>query len=137
MSIRYGDGVKDSTGNYFTTTNPELILATSSDFEKEVLKGYKATYWSDLLPKAGELGPIPWGAAWSIAVPQDSVLSTFWTTEQDISKKYIPQAILGKPADFDKTYDTLVSELNTMCAPYMAAETALVKDRLTLWGSLK
>ncbi len=51
--MRYGDGVKDSTGNYYTTTyNPELILQTYSDADKEALKAYKVTYWGDLLPPA-------------------------------------------------------------------------------------
>lgn len=36
----YGDGVKDSTGNYITTNFPEQIEASYNDVEKEVLTGY-------------------------------------------------------------------------------------------------
>jgi putative aldouronate transport system substrate-binding protein len=137
MSLRYGDGVKDSTGNYYTTKFPELILSAYSDAEKQALKAYKVTFWNDLLPQTNEFKPIPWAAAWSIPTPQDSPLSGFWNDEQAITRKYIPQAILGKPVDFDKTYDAMIAEMNKSLTKYMDLETALVKDRLTLWGILK
>ncbi len=137
LSLRYGDGVKDSTGNYYTTNFPEQIIATYSDAEKKALKAYKVTYWGDLLPKASEFKPVPWAAAWSIPVPQDSILSEFWNVEQDITRKYIPKAILGKPADFDKTYDAMLAELTKSCGKYSSEMTKLVQDRLKLWGYMK
>lgn len=137
LSLRYGDGVKDASGNYFTTNFPDQILATYSDAEKEALKAYGVTFWKDLLPQADEFDPIPWAAAWSIPVPQDNPLNEFWTVEQDIVKKYIPAAILGSPAEFDKTYDAMLAELTRSCGKYFALQTELVRDRLKLWGVLK
>lgn len=138
ISLRYGDGVKDKTGNYYTTTyNPELILQTYSQADKDALKAYKVSYWGDLLPKGSEFKPIPWAAAWSIATPKDSPLNDFWNIEQPITRKYIPMAILGAPGDFDKTYDQMLAELTKATGSMQEAETALVKDRLKLWGYLK
>jgi putative aldouronate transport system substrate-binding protein len=137
MSLRYGDGVKDKTGNYYTTNYPEQILTSYSEPEKAALKAYKVSFWNDLLPKPSSFKPKPWAAAWSIPVPQDSPLSEFWNKEQDITRKYIPMAILGKPADFDKTYETMLTELDKSVGNLMELQTQLVQDRLRLWGTLK
>jgi putative aldouronate transport system substrate-binding protein len=137
LSIRYGDGVKDSTGNYYTTNYPEQLLEQYTVADREAVKAYGVTFWGDLLPPPSDFKPIPWGAAWSITTPKDSILSEFWTVEQDIVRKYIPKAILGKPADFDKTYDDMLAELTKSCGKYSDEETKLVQDRLKLWGIIK
>jgi len=49
--------------------------------------------------------------------------------------KDIPMAILGKPADFDATYDTMLAELARVTGTMQDAESALVKDWITLWGT--
>ena len=52
---------------------------------------------------------------------------------QDIVRKRIPEAILVKPADFDKVYDAFIAELNKECAEKMEKEyTELVKERVSL-----
>ena len=50
FSAKYGDGVLDSTGNYFTTNFPEQIVESYNEVEKEVLAHYNATTWKDLFP---------------------------------------------------------------------------------------
>jgi len=133
ISLRYGDGVKDKTGNYYTTNYPEAIQANYTPLEKEALKAYKATYWNDLLPKASEFPVKAWGAAWSIAVPEDSILKQFWDKEQAVVRKRIPELILSKPADFDKLYDAFLVELKATTGSMSDAWTALVQDRIALW----
>jgi putative aldouronate transport system substrate-binding protein len=136
MSVRYGDGVLDPTGNYYTTTFPEQILQTYSDAERRALAAYGATFWNDLLPPASEFEPKEWGAAWSINVPQESPLSEFWTREQDIVRRYIPRAILAEPEEFDAIYDQMLSDMERQLGQYSELQTELVKDRLRLWGVL-
>ncbi|GEM44694.1 ABC transporter substrate-binding protein [Deinococcus cellulosilyticus] len=137
LSLRYGDGVKDKTGNYYTTNFPDQILENYTDAEKAALKAYKVKFWGDLLPKASQFKPIPWAAAWSIPVPQDSALSEFWAKEQDITRKYIPRAILADPKDFDKIYDEMLDVMEKQLSKYNVLMTQLVQDRLKLWGVLK
>ena len=137
ISLRYGNGVKDKTGNFYTTTFPEQILASYSDAEKVALKAYKVSFWNDLLPKPSSFKPKAWAAAWSIPVAQDSPLSEFWNKEQDITRKFIPKAILGSPEEFDKTYDDMLVELKKSVGNLEDLETQLVQDRLKLWGTLK
>jgi len=137
LSLRYGDGVKDPTGNYYTTNFPEQILETYTPLEKEALAKYGVNYWGDLLPKASEFEPIPWAAAWSIPTPPDSELNQFWNVEQDVCRKYIPKAIMAKPSEFDAIYDEFLRELEKATAKFNKLMTALVQDRMRLWGYLK
>jgi putative aldouronate transport system substrate-binding protein len=135
LSVRYGDGVLDSTGNYYTTKFPEEILKNYSDIEKEVLAGYDATYWKDLFPSEDEFEVKPWGAAWNISVPQEHPLTVFWQKSQEIVRKRIPEAILAEPAQFDAVYDKMLKELEAVGATEMGKEyTELVKARVKLWN---
>jgi len=135
LSLRYGDGVKDKTGSYYTTNYPEQILTSYSAPAKEALTAYKVKFWGDLLPKPTSFKVKPWAAAWSIPVPQDSELSAFFNKEQDIVRKFVPQAIMAKPADFDSIYDKMLDELDRKVGKYAPLETQLVQDRLKLWGT--
>ncbi|GIP23898.1 ABC transporter substrate-binding protein [Paenibacillus sp. J22TS3] len=134
FSARYGDGVKDSTGNYYTTNFPEQIVASYSDAEKESLKAYKATTWKDLFPSEKEFPVKEWGAAYNMTVPTDGEYQVIFKKTQDIIRKSIPEAILSKPGDFDRVYDNFLASLDKAGAPKMEAEyTKLVKARVALW----
>lgn len=135
FSARYGDGVKDPSGNYYTTNFPEQIVASFNDVEKETLAAYGATTWRDLFPKEEEFKVRPWGASWNIPIPSDSEAVVIEKKLQDITWKRIPQAILAKPADFDKIWDEYQQEL--MKANVEKAEKIreeIVKARVKLWN---
>ncbi|OKP96637.1 ABC transporter substrate-binding protein [Paenibacillus sp. P46E] len=134
LTAHYGDGVKDSTGNYYTTNFPEQIVAGYTDAEKETLKAYKATTWKDLFPKESDFPVKEWGALYNMPTPTDGDYQVTFKKTQDIIRKRIPEAILSKPADFDKVYDAFIAELNKAGAEKMEAEyTDLVKARVSLW----
>jgi putative aldouronate transport system substrate-binding protein len=134
FGVRYGDGVKDSTGNYYTTNFPEQIIASYSDAEKEALAAYKATTWKDLFPAEDEFPVKEWGALYNMQVPTDGDYQVIYQKTQDIVQKRIPEAILAKPADFDRLYDAFLAEMNRAGAEKMEQEyTGLVKDRVSLF----
>lgn len=134
MSARYGDGVKDSTGNYYTINFPEQIVELYSEAEKESLKAYNATTWKDLFPQESDFEPKEWGALYNMPVPTDGDYQVIAKKSQDIIRKRIPEAILAKEADFDKIYDAFIEELNKAGAEQMEAEyTELVKKRVSLF----
>lgn len=135
MAARYGNGVKDSTGNFFTTDNPEQIMAGYNDVEKEVLAAYGVKTWIELFPQESEFKVRPWGAAWNIPIPSDSEIPVYENKLKDITWKRIPEAILAKPADFDKIWDAYMIELEK--ADVEKAEDLreqLVKDRVAMWA---
>lgn len=134
LSAHYGDGVKDSTDNYYTTNYPDQIVASYSQAEKDSLKAYGATTWKDLFPKESDFPVKEWGALYNMPVPTDGDYQVTYKKTQDIIRKRIPEAILSKPADFDKVYDAFIAELNKAGAEKMEAEyTDLVKARVSLW----
>lgn len=131
---RYGDGVKDATGNYYTTNFPEQIIASYSEVEKETLAAYNATTWKDLFPSEEELPVKEWGALYNMQVPTDGDYQVIYQKTQDIIQKRIPAAILEAPDKFDQVYDEFLAELDKVGAREMEEQyTALVKARVELF----
>ncbi|MBU5672314.1 ABC transporter substrate-binding protein [Paenibacillus brevis] len=134
MTVHYGDGVKDSTGNYYTTNFPEQIVAGYTEAEKETLAAYGATTWKDLFPQESDFEPKEWGALYNMPVPTDGDYQVIYQKTQDIIRKRIPEAVLAKPDQFDKIFDDFLAELDKAGAKEMEAEyTALVKKRVSLF----
>ncbi|WP_246427976.1 ABC transporter substrate-binding protein [Paenibacillus phyllosphaerae] len=134
LAPHYGDGVKDPSGNYYTTQFPEQIVKDFNEVEKEVLTAYKATTWKDLFPKEDEFPVRPWGAAWNIPVPGDSEIVILDEKLKTITWKRIPEVILSNPADFDKLWADYMAELED--AGVEKAEELrkeLVQERVEMW----
>ncbi|QLG38432.1 ABC transporter substrate-binding protein [Paenibacillus sp. FSL W7-1088] len=134
FSARYGDGVKDSTGNYYTTNFPEQIQAGYTAAEKETLKAYGITTWKDFYPSEDDLKLKDWGAAYNMPVPSDTDYNVTFQKTQDIIRKRIPEAVLAKPEKFDQVYDGLLAELDKAGAVEMEKQyTVWIKERVSLW----
>jgi putative aldouronate transport system substrate-binding protein len=130
----YGDGVKDPSGNYYTTNFPDQIIASYTAAEKETLAAYNAKTWKDLFPQESDFPAKEWGALYNMPVPTDGEYQVLFQKTQDIIRKRIPETVLAKPADFDKAYDGFIAELNKVGAEKMEAEyTKLVKQRVALF----
>ncbi|RAP77648.1 ABC transporter substrate-binding protein [Paenibacillus montanisoli] len=134
MMVHYGDGAKDPSGNYYTKNYPEQLVQGYSDAEKETLAAYKATTWKDLFPKEDEFQVKAYGAAWNISVPGEDEVSILANKMKDITWKRIPEAILAKPADFDKIWDAYMADLEKAGVKKMEEGfTKYVQDRVALW----
>lgn len=135
MSGHYGDGVKDSTGNYYTAKFPEQIIAAYSKPEKESLKAYGVKTWKELFPGKEEFDVKPWGAAYNLTTDNESNYNVTFKKTTDIIRKRIPEAILTPASNFDTVYDNMIKELDAAGAVQMEQQyTQLVKDRVELWS---
>jgi len=135
LGMHFGDGEVDSTGNFYTTTFPEQIVAGFNEVEKETLAAYNATTWKDLWPSEEQFPVRPWGAAWNIPVPSDSDTNILAEKMKGITWKRIPEIILAKPEDFDKLWDAYQQELLDAGVEKMEdGYEALVKERVKLWN---
>lgn len=135
MSGRYGDGVKDSTNNYYTTNFPEQIEAAYTEAERETLAAYGASTWKDLFPSEEEFPVKPWGAAYDMPTPGDSDYNVISQKTQDIIRKRIPEAVLSSPKEFDVIYDGMIDELNQAGAEKMEKQyTEWIQNRVRLWN---
>ncbi|MNX83749.1 Bacterial extracellular solute-binding protein [compost metagenome] len=136
MMVHYGDGIKDSTGNYFTRNYPELLTSTYNKSEKEVLKAYKAEHWKDLFPKEDEFKPRAYGAAYTMSLPNDDPAVILGAKMKDITWKRIPEAVMAKPGDFDKIWDAYMSDLEKAGVKEMEESyTKHIQDRIKLWST--
>lgn len=135
FGAHYGDGVKDSTDNYYTTNYPEQIQQSYSDEEKEALKGYGITTWKDLFPSEEEFPVKEWGAAYNMPIPSDSGdYNVVYQKTQDIIQKRIAEAITSSPSAFEGIYDNMIAELDNAGAVAMEQQyTEWIKDRVRLW----
>ncbi|OMF07787.1 ABC transporter substrate-binding protein [Paenibacillus sp. FSL H7-0942] len=135
FGAHYGDGVKDSTDNYYTTNYPEQIQQSYSDEEKEALKGYGITTWKDLFPSEEEFPVKEWGAAYNMPIPSDSGdYNVVYQKTQDIIQKRIAEAITSSPSAFEDIYDNMITELDNAGAVAMEQQyTEWIKDRVRLW----
>lgn len=135
FGAHYGDGVKDSTDNYYTTNYPEQIQQSYSDEEKEDLKGYGITTWKDLFPSEEEFPVKEWGAAYNMPIPSDSGdYNVVYQKTQDIIQKRIAEAITSSPSAFEGIYDNMITELDNAGAVGMEQQyTEWIKDRVRLW----
>ncbi len=136
LSVRYGDGVKDPSGNYYTTNYPEQITKNYSEPMKKALAAYKATTWKDLFPGKDEFPVKAWGAAYNLPAPSDPDYTVAFQKSQDIVRKAIPAAIVAKPDQFDAIYDQMIADLNGNGIPEMEAKyTQLIKDTVEAWSA--
>lgn len=134
MTVHYGDGVKDPSGNYYTTNFPDQIVAGYTEAEKETLAAYGATTWKDLFPQESDFKPKEWGALYNMPVPTDGDYQVIYQKTQDIIRKRIPEAVLTTPDKFDTVFDNFLAELDKAGAEKMEAEyTELVKKRVSLF----
>ncbi|MFD1956065.1 ABC transporter substrate-binding protein [Paenibacillus thailandensis] len=136
LMVHYGDGIKDSTGNYFTRSYPEMLTLAYSEPEKEALKAYNAEHWKDLFPKEEEFQPRAYGAAYTMSLPNDDPAVILGAKMKDITWKRIPEAVMSKPEDFDKIWDAYMAELEEAGVEEMEASyTKHIQDRIKLWSA--
>ncbi|MDR9744043.1 ABC transporter substrate-binding protein [Paenibacillus sp. FSL F4-0087] len=135
MGGHYGDGVKDSTGNYYTKNFPEQIIENYTDVEKETLQAYDATTWMDLFPNEKDFPVKPWGAVWNISVPSDDEINIIANKVKDITWKQIPLAVMAKPEEFDAIWNNYQQKLIDAGVEKMEQGfTKYVQDRVKLWN---
>ncbi|MNJ52567.1 hypothetical protein D3C77_479110 [compost metagenome] len=135
LTVHYGDGIKDSTGNYFTKSNSEALTASYSEPEKKALAAYNVEHWRDLFPSEEEFKERKAGAVYNIPLPSDSPATILMAKMKDITWKRIPEAIMAKPDQFDKIWDKYMKELEKAGVVEMEqAYSQFVKDRVKLWN---
>ncbi|OPJ65125.1 ABC transporter substrate-binding protein [Clostridium oryzae] len=131
-----GDGVKDSTGNYYSTNSPENYIASYSSADKETLKAYGAKLWTDLMPSQKELGTSKHGQAYLYSVPSSSDLSLIQKKADDYTQKAITQAILTDPSKFDAAWDAIQAKLKSLGIEKANKEmTELTQKMMKLYGT--
>ncbi|MEN8078235.1 ABC transporter substrate-binding protein [Clostridioides difficile] len=130
-----GIGAIDSTGNSYTTTTIDNVIANYNDAQKETLAGYGVDNFTEMFPSSEELGISKHGQVWQYTIPSDSDISIIQQKCDDYIQQAVTQAILGKPENFDKAWDEIQSTLENYGVNTLNEEmTNLTKERLELWN---
>jgi putative aldouronate transport system substrate-binding protein len=133
---QWGNAALDSNGQSITPDTEQDIIANFNVAEKEVLKEYGMENWIEAFPASEELGVSKHGAAANYSIPPGSDLQIIQQKADDLVTQRITQAVLSKPADFDKLWDSMLKELEDMNIEKANEEmTKLTKDKMELWGT--
>jgi putative aldouronate transport system substrate-binding protein len=97
----FSDGNATSPGN-----QPEEFFESLKPEDKEVLSAYGHKVWTDFFSPAPE-NPVYY-PAWQIDLIDGSEASIAGQQMTDTSLKYLPQAIMAKPGQFDAVWDEYV-----------------------------
>ncbi|MDR2701590.1 MAG: ABC transporter substrate-binding protein [Spirochaetaceae bacterium] len=129
-----GPAYIDSTGNYITKDSPERIRNQEYlDVEKETLAAYGAEMWTDLFPSTESLGVSKHGAAWQYTLPPDA--NAKLTEADNYMKNALANLVLGKPANFEDSWQKIVQDLRRMGIEDAGKIlTNMVKDKIKLWS---
>ena len=130
-----GVGAIDSTGNSYTTTTLENVIANYNEAQKETLAGYGISNFTELFTSDEELGISKHGQVWQYTIPSDSDIAIIQQKCDDYIQQAVTQAILGKPENFDKAWDEIQKTLKSYGVDKLNEEmTKLTKERLELWN---
>jgi putative aldouronate transport system substrate-binding protein len=128
-----GSGYIDATGNFITRDSPENIKNNYLPVERETLAAYGAEMWIDLFPSTESLGVSKHGAAWQYTLPPE--LNAITSEADDYIKTALANIVLGRPADFDASWERIQQELRRIGIEEANKQlTALIQEKMRLWG---
>ena len=106
FGINYENGVKDSSGQYYTTSSKENMIATMGDVEKEVLAAYGKEIWADFFPQPEEFPMRMWPgeSGGNTRLDADSPGAIAFQKVSDIVKTSVIRAIVAPPDKFDEEW---------------------------------
>jgi putative aldouronate transport system substrate-binding protein len=128
-----GNAAVDSNGDNISVTSRETIIAKYLPVEKETLAAYGAEMWIDLFPAPEELGVSKHGQVWQYALPSD--INAKVTAADEFVKTTLAQLVLGSPADFDRGWTDMQTNLKKMGLD-QAGDTLsdLIAMKIKLWN---
>ncbi|KAA9005340.1 sugar ABC transporter substrate-binding protein [Paenibacillus spiritus] len=105
MQGTYSDGNATDPG-----TQPQEFFDSLKPQDQEILKAYGHKTWAEFFKEPGE-NPVYY-PAWSIDLVDGSPAKLANTKLNDLSVKYLPKAVMAKPADFEKVWQEYVNKIS-------------------------
>ncbi len=128
-----GDGATGSDGDWLT---PFARLRSSDTYlpvEKETLRAYGATHWSDLFPQPEELPRPRYGELWLYLLPPD--VDKLVADADEYTKSMLIQCILAPEPQFDALWAEMTARLRDMGMEDAGRTmSALIQEKMQLWG---
>ena len=105
----YGDGVQDETGNYYTPTSRESVIAEYTEVEKAACEGMGVEMLTDIFPQPEEFETPVYSPLWAYAIPQE--LSNNVSILDEIAFPALVKCVTEPESSFDANWDAMIAEL--------------------------
>jgi putative aldouronate transport system substrate-binding protein len=131
--LGYIDGVKDPTGQYYTLSSKENIVAQYTDVDKQVLGAYGKETWADFYQPTNSFKLRAWPEDIYNKMPADAEENVIFQKLQDIVKKDVVRAIVAAPDQFDTEWDVFLQEMQDAGqAKFEAKCEQMMRDQLEI-----
>lgn len=107
----YGTGVEDSTGNTYTTDSKDAIMAEYNEEQKAACKAWGVDLLVDVFPQPDEFETPDYSPVWAMTTPVE--FTEIVNKLDEIAQPSLISCVMAKEGDFDKTYDKMISELES------------------------
>lgn len=128
---RYGTGVEDSTGSTYTTTSRDSVIAEYNEEQKAACEAWGVETLLDIFPQQDEFETPDYSPVWAMSKPVE--FDEIGNKLDEIAQAALISCVMAKEADFDKSYDKMISDLEG--SGMSEAEemlTKIVKDKAAL-----
>ncbi len=105
----YGVGVEDSTGSTYTTDSRDSIIAEYDEEQKAACKAWNVDLLVDIFPQSSEFETPKYSPIWAYSKPVE--FDEIGNKLDEIAQVDLIGCVIGKEADFDKSYDKMISDL--------------------------
>lgn len=105
----YGTGVTDSTGSTFSTDSKESIIAEYNEEQQAACKAWCVELLVDIFPQPSEFETPAFPPTWAYSMPTDFVEIS--NKLDEIAQASLIGCVIGSEADFDSSYDKMISDL--------------------------
>ncbi len=105
----YGDGVQDETGNYYTPTSRESVIAEYNEVEKAACEAMGVEMLTDIFPQPEEFETPVYSPLWAYAIPQE--LSNNVSILDEIAFPALVKCVTEPESSFDANWDAMIAEL--------------------------
>jgi len=129
-----GKGAFDSKGDYIVQNSKESIRANYCKTEKETLKAYGASLWTDLFPSSESLGVSRHGQVWQYSLSSES--QDKMDKIDSFTKQSLIRMILGPESEFDSAWKEMTEGIRKLDVESVTDElNRLIQQKLQLWGN--
>lgn len=127
----YGNGVEDSTGNTYTPTSKETVMAEYNEEQKAACEAWGTDLLVDVFPQADEFEVPKYSAVWAYAKPAE--FTEIETALSEVAWSSLVSCVIGSEEDFDANYDAMLQEFDE-CGASEAEEmlTEIIAERVAL-----
>ena len=106
---QYGVGVEDSTGSTYTTDSRDSVIADYNEEQKAACEAWGVEALLDIFPQPDEFETPDYSPVWAMSKPVE--FDEIGNKLDEIAQASLISCVMAKEADFDKTYDEMLSEL--------------------------